>query len=382
MPVDSVHRDRRRRERHDLGRRDRAPPPDEMDRRADPPAGLERPRGDDEGLQPDAVRPFHAGLRQRRRPRQRGLPGPVPPVDRDRDLPRQEPVQPLAGLDRGLQRPGLHEGRRRQLVEEPRSGRPRSSPSTPRRTSSAGYDHGRKAGVVFVGDHNVVPGKKLWTWGTGSEGKTWEKILTDDDGPYLELMIGAWSDNQPDYSWIQPGRGAVGHPVLVSDPRPGRAEERQPRGRLRPRGRAGTGPGSPSMRPRRGRGPGASSGPATRSSSRTTFDIGPGVAVSSRTSRSPPGSRRTSLDLELFDAGRPRAHRATPRGRRRTRRCRRRSRRRPRPRTSRRTKSSISPDCGSSSSTIRPSNPILIMKRRCGATRPTSGSIRPLASSI
>jgi len=68
-----------------------------------------------------------------------------------------------------------------------------------------GYDHGRKAGVVFVGDHNVVPGKKLWTWGTGSEGKTWEKILTDDDGPYLELMIGAWSDNQPDYSWIRPG---------------------------------------------------------------------------------------------------------------------------------------------------------------------------------
>jgi tetratricopeptide (TPR) repeat protein len=68
-----------------------------------------------------------------------------------------------------------------------------------------GYDHGRQAGVVFVGDHNVVPGKKLWTWGTGSEGKTWERILTDADGPYLELMIGAWSDNQPDYSWIKPG---------------------------------------------------------------------------------------------------------------------------------------------------------------------------------
>src|SRR5512137_1681083 len=68
-----------------------------------------------------------------------------------------------------------------------------------------GYDHGRKAGVVFVGDHNVVPGKKLWTWGTGSEGKTWERILTDSDGPYLELMVGAWSDNQPDYSWIKPG---------------------------------------------------------------------------------------------------------------------------------------------------------------------------------
>jgi len=68
-----------------------------------------------------------------------------------------------------------------------------------------GYDHGREAGVVFVGDHHVVPGQKLWTWGTGSEGRTWERILTDQDGPYLELMIGAWSDNQPDYSWIKPG---------------------------------------------------------------------------------------------------------------------------------------------------------------------------------
>ncbi|HYA48845.1 MAG TPA: DUF5107 domain-containing protein, partial [Burkholderiales bacterium] len=67
-----------------------------------------------------------------------------------------------------------------------------------------GYDHGRKAGVAFIGDHHVVPGKKLWTWGTGSEGKTWERILTDADGPYLELMIGSYSDNQPDYSWTQP----------------------------------------------------------------------------------------------------------------------------------------------------------------------------------
>lgn len=68
----------------------------------------------------------------------------------------------------------------------------------------AGYDHGKHAGVAFIADHHVVPGKKLWTWGTGVEGKTWEKILTDEDGPYLELMIGAYSDNQPDYSWIRP----------------------------------------------------------------------------------------------------------------------------------------------------------------------------------
>ncbi len=69
----------------------------------------------------------------------------------------------------------------------------------------AGYDHGHDAGVALVADHHQVPGKKLWTWGTGSEGKRWEKILTETDGPYAELMVGAFSDNQPDYSWSQPG---------------------------------------------------------------------------------------------------------------------------------------------------------------------------------
>ncbi len=68
----------------------------------------------------------------------------------------------------------------------------------------AGYDHGRKAGVVEVGTHNIVVGKKFWEWGNGPEGRLWDRILTDTDGPYIELMVGAYSDNQPDYSWIQP----------------------------------------------------------------------------------------------------------------------------------------------------------------------------------
>jgi tetratricopeptide (TPR) repeat protein len=68
----------------------------------------------------------------------------------------------------------------------------------------AGYDHGRKAGLLTVADRHLVPGKKLWTWGTGPRGRMWDKILTDDDGPYVELMVGAYSDNQPDYSWLQP----------------------------------------------------------------------------------------------------------------------------------------------------------------------------------
>ena len=68
----------------------------------------------------------------------------------------------------------------------------------------AGYDHGKQAGTLHVADHGTMPGKKFFTWGTGDEGKTWDKILTDTDGPYLELMVGGFSDNQPDYSWIQP----------------------------------------------------------------------------------------------------------------------------------------------------------------------------------
>ncbi|MBN2001206.1 DUF5107 domain-containing protein, partial [candidate division KSB1 bacterium] len=43
-----------------------------------------------------------------------------------------------------------------------------------------------------------------FTFGCGDQGKMWDEMLTDTDGPYLELMAGAWSDNQPDYSWIQP----------------------------------------------------------------------------------------------------------------------------------------------------------------------------------
>jgi tetratricopeptide (TPR) repeat protein len=68
----------------------------------------------------------------------------------------------------------------------------------------AGYDHGKRAGTLHVADHNVVPGKKFFTWGNGPGGQLWDRILSDKDGPYLELMVGAYSDNQPDYSWAQP----------------------------------------------------------------------------------------------------------------------------------------------------------------------------------
>ena len=67
-----------------------------------------------------------------------------------------------------------------------------------------GYDHGRAAGVVHTSNHLVAPGKKLWTWGNAEFGYAWDRNLTDEDGPYVELMAGAYTDNQPDFSWLQP----------------------------------------------------------------------------------------------------------------------------------------------------------------------------------
>jgi tetratricopeptide (TPR) repeat protein len=67
-----------------------------------------------------------------------------------------------------------------------------------------GYDHARRAGLVHVADRHVAPGKKLWTWGNAPFGYAWDRELTDADGPYVELMAGVFTDNQPDFSWLQP----------------------------------------------------------------------------------------------------------------------------------------------------------------------------------
>jgi tetratricopeptide (TPR) repeat protein len=67
-----------------------------------------------------------------------------------------------------------------------------------------GYDHGKETGTVHIGDHNIVKGAKLWEWGSGPRGQATEGRLTETDGPYVEIMVGAFSDNQPDYSWIRP----------------------------------------------------------------------------------------------------------------------------------------------------------------------------------
>ncbi|WP_319412575.1 DUF5107 domain-containing protein [uncultured Cohaesibacter sp.] len=77
-----------------------------------------------------------------------------------------------------------------------------------------GYDHAAGAGLVHVADRHVSPGKKQWTWGNHEFGYAWDRNLTDPDDngiyrPYIELMAGVYTDNQPDFAFIAPGETKV-----------------------------------------------------------------------------------------------------------------------------------------------------------------------------
>ncbi|WP_394831169.1 DUF5107 domain-containing protein [Pendulispora rubella] len=67
-----------------------------------------------------------------------------------------------------------------------------------------GYDHDRQAGFVHVADRRIAPGKKQWTWGNHEFGRAWDRELADDAAPYIELMTGVYTDNQPDFSYLAP----------------------------------------------------------------------------------------------------------------------------------------------------------------------------------
>jgi len=83
-----------------------------------------------------------------------------------------------------------------------------------------GYENDTKGGMLHVASHHFSPGKKQWTWGNGDFGRAWDRNLTDsiDNGklkidncqltsgfrPYIELMAGVYTENQPDFSWLMP----------------------------------------------------------------------------------------------------------------------------------------------------------------------------------
>ncbi len=96
-----------------------------------------------------------------------------------------------------------------------------------------GYENDTQGGMLHVASHHVSPGKKQWTWGNGDFGRAWDRNLTDPvevplslpEGdtnvrksneapsgavggayfrPYIELMAGVYTENQPDFSWLMP----------------------------------------------------------------------------------------------------------------------------------------------------------------------------------
>ncbi len=67
-----------------------------------------------------------------------------------------------------------------------------------------GYERDTKGGMLHVASHHLSPGKKQWTWGNGDFGRAWDRALTDEDGPYIELMAGVYTENQPDFAWLMP----------------------------------------------------------------------------------------------------------------------------------------------------------------------------------
>ena len=107
-----------------------------------------------------------------------------------------------------------------------------------------GYENDTKAGMLHVASHHFSPGKKQWTWGNGDFGRAWDRNLTDrgpapapsligrgvDSSsaekvgvqgncpppskggaggeslfrPYIELMAGVYTENQPDFTWLMP----------------------------------------------------------------------------------------------------------------------------------------------------------------------------------
>ena len=82
-----------------------------------------------------------------------------------------------------------------------------------------GYENDTRAGMLHVASHHFSPGKKQWTWGNGDFGRAWDRNLTDDSTeeerqkwgftekgfrPYIELMAGVYTENQPDFTWLMP----------------------------------------------------------------------------------------------------------------------------------------------------------------------------------
>jgi Tfp pilus assembly protein PilF len=53
-----------------------------------------------------------------------------------------------------------------------------------------GYYHNEDDGMIRYSSHDDKPGKKIWIWGLSGQGMIWDKMLSDNDGQYVELQSG------------------------------------------------------------------------------------------------------------------------------------------------------------------------------------------------
>lgn len=66
------------------------------------------------------------------------------------------------------------------------------------------YWHDDRMGMVRYGTHDDKAGKKIWIWGLSRQGMIWEKMLTDNDGQYVELQSGRLFNQNAEKSSLTP----------------------------------------------------------------------------------------------------------------------------------------------------------------------------------
>jgi len=59
------------------------------------------------------------------------------------------------------------------------------------------------AGTAHYADYSQLPFKKIWSWGTDSDGLDWRKTLSDNNSAYVEIQAGLFR-NQETYAFLEP----------------------------------------------------------------------------------------------------------------------------------------------------------------------------------
>ena len=195
-----------------------------------------------------AVQPHRRGadvplVGERRRGRQRRLPVVLP----DRRARRRRPRQARGdGVPRG--RPARTTGSTTRPARTPSTRTatgstgtatsrcpPRTWRSARRTTSSAATTTAAARASCTGPTTRSHPARSSGPGATARSAGRGTRTSPTPTGPYVELMAGVFTDNQPDFSFLAPGRDEDVQPVLVPDPGDRSRPPGQPRGGRPPR---------------------------------------------------------------------------------------------------------------------------------------------------